>query len=273
MIVDNTQCQLGEGALWHPLRQELFWCDILGQRLYTQKKHWQFDTFVSAAGWIDNTSLLLASARALHRFNIATGDLNDICPLEADNPVTRSNDGRADPQGGFWIGTMGINAETDAGAIYRYYKGELRRLFAPITISNAICFGPDGSVAYFTDTPTQRIMRVTLDSDGWPTGDPSVHIDLSETYFRPDGAVVDAAGNLWNAQFGASRVAVYTPAGKFMAAYGFPARQTTCPAFGGHDLRTLFCTSAAVGLTGPDEGKTYGIKTETTGQTEHQVIL
>lgn len=273
MIFDDTQCQLGEGPLWHPEREQLFWCDILGHRLHTKGKHWQFDTYVSAAGWIDHDTLLIASTRALHRFDITTGDHTEICPLEADNPVTRSNDGRADPQGGFWIGTMGIDAEDGAGAIYRYYKGELRQLFAPITISNAICFAPDGKTAYFTDTPTQQIMRVALDADGWPNGDPVLHIDLSGTDFRPDGAIVDAAGNLWNAQWGTSRVAGYTPDGSFITAYDFPAKQTSCPAFGGPDLQTLFCTSAAVGLTGDDEGKTFAIPTDIAGQAEHRVIL
>ncbi len=269
MIFDDTQCQLGEGPLWHPSRQQLFWFDILGRRLYTKGQHWQFDTYVSAAG----DTLLIASAVALHKFTISTGKHEVVCDLEADNPVTRSNDGRADPQGGFWIGTMGINAEEGAGAIYRYYKGELRQLFAPITISNAICFAPDGKTAYFTDTPTQKIMRVELDADGWPTGDLVLHIDLHGTDFRPDGAVVDANGNLWNAQWGAGRVAGYDPQGAFLESYNFAGHQSSCPAFGGADLSTLFCTSAAVGLDGPEQGKTFAVKTNIKGQAEHRVIL
>lgn len=273
MIYDATQCALGEGPLWHPVRQQLFWFDILGHRLHTKGQHWQFDTFVSAAGWVDESRIIVASAMALHLFDIANGTRDTLCDLEADNPVTRSNDGRADPQGGFWIGTMGINAEDGAGAIYRYYKGALRQLFAPVTISNAICFAPDGHTAYFTDTPTQQIMRVALDKDGWPTSQPEIHIDLSGTAFRPDGAVVDAQGNLWNAQWGAGRVAGYSPVGTFIESYSFAAAQTSCPAFGGSDLTTLYCTSAAVGLSGADEGKTFTTPTTHKGQAEHQVIL
>ena len=90
---------------------------------------------------------------------------------------------------------------------------------------------------------------------------------------RPDGAVVDAQGNLWNAQWGASRVAGYRPDGTFIESFDFEAKQTSCPAFGGDDLGTLFCTSAATGLDGPDEGKTYFTTTSYKGQAEHQVIL
>ncbi|MDP5085117.1 MAG: SMP-30/gluconolactonase/LRE family protein [Yoonia sp.] len=273
MIYDDTQCELGEGPLWHPTRKELFWFDILGKRLHRKGQLWQFEDYVSAAGWLDQNTLLIATSNALRHFDITTGDHQVIVPLEADNPVTRSNDGRADPQGGFWIGTMGINAEVGAGAIYRYYKGELRRLFAPITISNAICFAPDGRTAYFTDTPTQKIMRVALDAQGWPVGDPVLHIDLAGTDFRPDGAVVDASGNLWNAQWGMGRVAGYDPEGQFIESFSFAGRQTSCPAFGGDDFSTLFCTSAAVGLSGGDQGKTFCVQTRYTGQAEHRVIL
>ena len=274
MIFDDTPCQLGEGPLWHPTRNQLFWFDILGHRLHTKGRHWQFDTYVSAAGWVDQDTLIVASAKALHRFDIATGDHSEICALDADNNVTRSNDGRADPQGGFWIGTMGINAEKDAGAIYRYYKGELRQLFAPITISNAICFAPDGKTAYFTDTPKALIMRVYLDDHGWPSGTPEVYIDMAKSGDHPDGAVVDIHGNFWNAQWGQGRVAGYTPAGDFIKAYEFPAPQTTCPAFGGPDRTTLFCTSAATGLPENDSnGRTFQVATDITGQAEHRVII
>ncbi|MEJ6396975.1 SMP-30/gluconolactonase/LRE family protein [Yoonia sp. 208BN28-4] len=273
MIFDDTQCTLGEGPLWHPVRQQLFWFDILGKRLHTKGQHWQFDEYVSAAGWVDQTTLLIASQTQLFTFDIETEDMTYVHGLESDNTVTRSNDGRADPQGGFWIGTMGIKAEDKAGAIYRYYRGELRCLFPKITISNAICFAPDGATAYYTDTPTQKIMRVALDDDGWPVGKPALHIDLRGTDFRPDGAVVDADGTLWNAQWGNARVAGYAPDGTFLTAHDLPAQQTTCPAFGSPDLTTLHCTSAADGLTGPEDGKTFAVQTSTIGQAEHRVIL
>ena len=172
MIFDDTQCSLGEGPLWRPLREQLFWFDINNHRLHTVGQLWQFETFVSAAGWVDKDHLLIASALELFLFNLQTGDRKTICPLEADNPMTRSNDGRADPQGGFWIGTMGQNLETGAGAIYRFYKGELRKVYSDISVSNSICFSPEGKNAFYTDTPTQIIMRQALDEDGWPTGAP-----------------------------------------------------------------------------------------------------
>jgi sugar lactone lactonase YvrE len=232
-IFDERCCQLGEGPLWHPERQQLFWFDILSKQLLSrengQSRSWQFDRHVSAAGWVDRDRLLIASERDLFLFDLNSGTETSICPLEADNSITRSNDGRADPHGGFWIGTMGKNAELQAGAIYRYYRGEVRCLFDKITISNAICFSPCGQTAYFTDTVTACIMQIALDQNGWPEGDPTVFDDLSDQSLNPDGAVVDADGNVWIAQWGASRIAAYKPDGSYFHEETFPASQIFGP--------------------------------------------
>ncbi|WP_428641978.1 SMP-30/gluconolactonase/LRE family protein [Roseibium sp.] len=276
-IFDERQCLLGEGPLWHPERQQLFWFDILNKRLLSREngtpKTWQFDEYVSAAGWVTRNELLVASASKLFLFDLESEISKKLCDLEADNPVTRSNDGRADPKGGFWIGTMGINLEHGAGSIYRYFKGELRKLYGDITCSNAICFAPDGNTAYFCDTKTRMIRKVALDDNGWPAGAPETFVDLSPEDLKPDGAVVDSEGYLWNAQWGASRVARYAPDGSFVEAVSFPASQTSCPAFGGADLNTLFVTTASEGLTGPEEGKTFFAQVSARGQSEHRVVL
>ncbi len=283
MIFDERRCELGEGPLWHPLRQQLYWFDILRNRLLTrsgaQTKEWVFGERVSAAGWVSADELLVASETALFRFNLDTGVRSDVIALEADRPHTRSNDGRADPQGGFWIGTMGKKAEPRQGAIWRYYKGELRKLYADISISNSIAFGPVGRLAQFSDTVTGKVMRVALDADGWPKGEPSVFLDLSVHGIHPDGAVIDAEGILWLAEWGSSRVAAYAPDGSLLRAISFDAPQTSCPAFGGPDMTTLFCTTAREHLDAgslaafPDSGMTFAATDVARGQSEHQVIL
>jgi sugar lactone lactonase YvrE len=271
---DARVCALGEGALWHPTLGKLFWFDILGMRMLCDDgREWQFDEHVSAAGWINDTQLLVASETKLFRFHLASGASEDIVALEADNPVTRSNDGRADPWGGFWIGTMGKSAETDAGAIYRLYQGKLIKLFGDITISNAICFSPDRKYAYATDTPTKVILQIPLDENGFPKGDIDPFIDLTDEGLNPDGAIIAADGSVLNAQWGASRVARYDRNGAFVEAFELPTSQITCPSLGGADMMTLFATSAANGQTDPDAGKTFAISTKITGQKEHQIKL
>jgi len=277
-VYDSRVCLLGEGPLWHPLRKQLFWFDILGKKLLSQEDgkplEWSFDEHVSAAGWVDLNTLLIASETALWRYDLTDNSQTKVVALEADNPDTRSNDGRADPQGGFWIGTMGKKAEKGAGSIYRYCCGELRKLFGSINVSNSICFDPDGTTAYFTDTHQRKIMRQMLDATtGWPIGSPEVYLDLSDTDLNPDGSVVDSIGCLWNAQWGANRIVRYCLNAQEMAVYEVPAVQASCPAFGGDDLRTLFVTSASIGQKGEADGQTFQLSTDVVGQQEHAVIL
>jgi len=283
-IHEDTPCALGEGPLWHPVRDQLFWFDILGQRLLTREegatRSWHFDRIVSAAGWVDRDRLLIASETDLFVFDLGTGASETLCPLEADRPDTRSNDGRADPWGGFWIGTMGKAAETGAGAFYRWHQGELRQLHLRISIPNSLCFSPDRRYAYFTDTATRIIRRQPLDAEtGWPSGEAEDWLDLNGEELNPDGSVTDAEGNLWNAQWGASRVACYSPEGRFLRAVSFPGRHTSCPAFGGKDFTTLFCTTARENLPAdvieaePENGLTFAQDGAGRGLPEYKVML
>lgn len=277
-VFDDTPCDLGEGPLWHPERGQLFWFDINSHSLHTrigdETRMWQFDDYVSAAGWVDRSRLLVASATALLLFDVESGSRELLCPLEADNPVTRCNDGRADPQGGFWIGTMGKEKETRAGSIWRYHRGEMRRLFGDWTIPNAICFAPQGDVAYFADTPLGKIWRQRLDVHGWPTGDPELFLTLPALDYRPDGAVVDAGGDLWIAHYGHGKVTRHAPDGQEKQSLAVPAARCTCPAFGGDDLSTLHVTTARQFMDNPTpaDGCTYVMQTDTKGQPEHRVI-
>ena len=285
MIHDTRPCQLGEGALWHPTRRQFFWFDIIGQKLLTRDRDgdrmWRFPEMVSAAAWVSEDVLLIAGERDLFLLDLETEEIEPLADLESNQPGNRSNDGRADRQGGFWIGTMGKDPDTRAGkgAIYRFCKGELRLLYPGLSIPNAICFAPDGHTAYFTDTAAQIIQKVALDAKGWPSAAPEPFVDLRSEGLYPDGAVTDADGNLWNAQWGASRVACYSPQGKFLRAIAFPAPHTSCPSFGGPDLTTLFCTTALEGMSpddiaaAPDAGKTFATPSGTRGLPEPRVLL
>lgn len=282
-VYDSRPCLLGEGALWHPERGQLFWFDVLSGRLLsrrgTDRFEWQFEEMVSAAGWIDRDRLLIASETELFTFDIESGATVHVVPLEAEDMMTRSNDGRADPFGGFWISTMGKAAEPGAGAIYRLYCGQFRRIFSGLTIPNAICFAPDGRRAYFTDTETRQVLAVVLGAEGWPEGAPEVLVDLTSEALNPDGAVTDAEGNLWIAQWGAGRVAVYNPEGRFLRAVTVGAGQSSCPAFGGPAFSTLFVTSAREGMdeaalsADPLAGQVFAVETGATGRPEPRVRL
>ena len=278
-------CTLGEGPLWHPLREQLFWFDIPAGALYGcdasggDMRSWNFDEPASAAGWVDENTLVIATASGLQQFDIETGARDLLAEMESDNPVTRSNDGRTGPDGSFWIGTMGRNLEPHAGAYYRFRQGKLSRVIGSMSIPNATCFAPDGRTAYVADTTERLIWRWPLDAAGNPASERIVHIDLKSENVKPDGAVCDVQGYLWNAQYGSSRIVRYAPDGSEDTVLTLPVSQPTCPAFGGKNLNTLYVTSASENLSPqalanePDAGKIIVLGVDVAGIPETRLKL
>lgn len=247
-------CKLGEGPVYDAHTKTVWWFDILQSILC----EYQFQSGVSrqhdlpfaasALARVDDQRQLLFTERGLYLREIATGDLVLHYAIEADNKLTRSNDARVHPSGAFWLGTMGWQAEQGAGSIYWYYKGELRRLYENITISNAICFSPDGRMGYFADTALRQVMRVPLNpQNGLPVGNPELFLDDFPAG-NPDGAVVDAQGNFWVALWGGFQIAGYAPAGSLLQTISLPVSQPSCPAFIGETACQMLVTSAWVGL-------------------------
>jgi sugar lactone lactonase YvrE len=267
------------------LRGQLFWFDIPAGKLFACNVSggdlcsWSFGEPASAAGWVDEKTLVIATASGLQRFDIASGARDLLVEMEPDNPVTRANDGRIGPDGSFWIGTMGRNLEPHAGAYYRFKHGKLSRIIESMSIPNATCFAPDGRTAYIADTTEQVIWRWPLDASGNPLGERIVHIDLRPDNVYPDGAVCDVEGYLWNAQYGSSRIVRYAPDGSTDTVIALPVSRPTCPAFGGKDLRTLYVTSACENLspaaraTEPDAGKIIVLEVDVAGIPETRLKL
>ncbi|GAA0614534.1 SMP-30/gluconolactonase/LRE family protein [Paenochrobactrum glaciei] len=262
----DISCLLGEGPTYDRYSDTAWWFDILNKQLFeyrfgddSLKKH-ELPFAASALARIDEKRQCLFTEQGLYIRQCDDGSLSLLHAIEAENKHTRSNDARVHPSGAFWLGTMGWNAEKEAGSIYHYNRGELQTLFKGVTIPNAICFSPDGSVGYYADTALQQVMRVNLDvANGLPIDEPEIFITDFPENGAPDGAVTDAYGNIWIALWGASMVGGYDPQGHLFQTISVPAQQVSCPAFIGTDARRMLVTSAAVGLeedvqTGTDGG-------------------
>ena len=283
----DSRCELGEGPFWHPLLKRLFWFDILNNTLFSAGEdghvvdRFTFKDHASAAGVIDEDHLLVAQAGALLKLELSTDTTTLVTPLEPDKPGNRTNDGRVDKTGGLWIGTMSRHGGRDkgAGALYRYRAGELLTILPEQTIPNSTCFSPDGRTAYFADTMTHVIRRVTLDpATGLPNG-PWEDFASTGDQGGPDGAVVDSEGYLWSARWGASCVVRHAPDGSVDRVIDVPVSRVSCPAFGGEDLRTLYLTTAREGMTDeelerePLAGSVFSIRVDVPGQPETLVVL
>ncbi|PBB81502.1 MAG: SMP-30/gluconolactonase/LRE family protein [Mesorhizobium sp.] len=284
-VFSDHICQLGEGPSYDPGTETLFWFDIVNGKLLEKPlagalKIHDLGVMASAIAVIDDARQLIATEIGLQVRDVATGKLTLHTPIEADNPLTRSNDSRVHPCGALWTGTMGKDEGKGAGAIYWFFKGELRRLFSDITVSNSICFSDDGTIAYYTDTATGLLMRVACDpATGLPTGEPNIFVDHRSQKGYVDGSVVDRDGVLWNAVWGGKAVKAYSPDGMLLREIPMPVTQPSCPAFVGPNADRLAVTSAWKGKDDkqrkldPQAGMTFLLDIPVRGRFEPRVLI
>jgi sugar lactone lactonase YvrE len=249
---------LGESPMWHPREQVLYWCDIPGKRLNrwdpkrAELSHWDFDTEpASCAPHLDG-SLLLAMRDGLWRFDPRSGERAALSPPPYDPSTERFNDGKCDPQGRFWVGTIHEPREPRA-ALYRWAGGELTRQADGITTSNGLGWSPNGRTMYWSDTKAHTVYAFDFEPAGGELSNRRVFAsfpikqagqDLATYGGRPDGAAVDAEGCYWVAMFEGQRLLRLSPDGQTLREVVLPARCPTMPCFGGADLRTLYVTTS-----------------------------
>ena len=279
LLVDS-RCTLGEGIVWDGRRDALLWTDIEGATLWLHHtddgstRTWRLPGRLGSLALCDSGKLLLALAKALVLADIdRQGDgvlaVDVLVPLEVDLPSTRTNDGRTDRAGNFVFGTMNEDPDrAPVGSFYQYSRRHgLRRLaLGGVAIPNSICFGPDGRTMYYCDSMSGRILQCRYDAESAEVSDVRPFAEFGAGRGLPDGSIVDADGCLWNAEWGAAVVRRYTPAGTLEREIAVPAKNPTCPAFGGRDLTELYVTSARQEMTDeelaarPDAGGVYAAR-------------
>jgi L-arabinonolactonase len=256
-----AQCVLGEGPVWDHRLGALWFTDIQSARLLRLAwpsralERFALPERLGSLGLTnDPETLVCAFASGFALFAPSPGTIRWLHKTEPAWRGIRMNDGRVDRQGRFWAGSMIEDASIaplDGGTLYRLDAVDQvpEALFSGIRISNSICFSPCGRRFYFADTPTQAIMTFDLDAASGALSDRSAFATLEGDAF-PDGSDVDAAGRVWNAEWGSGRVTARTPDGPVVARIELPVSQVSCVTFGGADLDHLFVTTARDGLSG-----------------------
>ncbi|MCK0197698.1 SMP-30/gluconolactonase/LRE family protein [Ancylobacter sp. 6x-1] len=279
-VLDAARCHLGEGPAYDAASDTAWWFDILGRHLHEAKLDsgavtvHALPVMASALAVVDDARHVLVAENGLHLRDSRSGAMTHLAPIEDEDARTRSNDARVHPSGTLWSSTMGRRAERGLGSIYAFRGGEARLLFTGLTIPNAICFSPDGSVGYFADTSEGRLYRVGLDPEtALPLEEPRLLL-RHEGPGGLDGAVTDAEGLIWCAIWGGGCVHAYSPAGRRVRRVAVPARQPSCPVFVGPRFDRLLVTSAwqdmgeAARAADPGHGQTFLLDVGTQGRAE-----
>ena len=251
--------QLGESPFWHPDEAALYWCDIPGKALHRwhpdseRHTHWSLSEEPGCCAPLPGGDLLLAQRDGLFRFKPASGERSRLAAPPYDPKIERFNDGKADPHGRLWVGTIYEPRNAPQATLNRWADGRLQRMAGDITVSNGLAFSPDGRTILWSDTFSHRIFA--FDFDGalgtlsrqrvlaeFPLKQPDQ--DLATYGGRPDGAAMDAEGACWVAMFEGQRLLRLAPDGHVLDELPLPVRCPTMPCFGGPDLRTLYVTTA-----------------------------
>jgi len=263
--LETERYSLGEGIRWDEVRGELAWVDIAttsSRMMRARVVEGGLDIFQTyefepgftvfapfedrARGWMAGYGDALVHLTE----DGQTKRLVTIVTEDAD--VVRTNDGSADPWGGFWVGTMGKQAQSEFGSLYWYRDGEVTTVRSKTTIANGTSWSPDLTTMYWTDSALGTIFRASVQADGTPGPfEPFIVLpDPSEA--APDGHCVDENGHLWVAVWGAREVREYNSAGEQVGRVKVDARQVSCCTLGGPTGTTLFITTAQEGYSAED---------------------
>ncbi|WP_415253616.1 SMP-30/gluconolactonase/LRE family protein [Thermomonas sp.] len=247
----DSPCTLGESILWCERRRVLYWADIIAAQLWRHDpatgdtRHWPLPASLGCLALAEDGRLLLGLAKGLYASDVeAQLDapqllLEKLTDVEAGDAHTRINDGRADRHGGFVFGTKSEWPDRRrAGRFYQFTAAHgLRQLALPAAaIPNSICFDASGTRMYFCDSLEPRILHCDYDAATAQVADVRTFVELDAANASPDGAIIDAEGALWNAQWGACRVVRYLPDGSMSAIVQLPTSQPSCCTLQGDTL-------------------------------------
>jgi sugar lactone lactonase YvrE len=250
IAVHAANAVTGEVPFWDARRGLLWWVDIQGQRLlawHPETARHDVHNLPLMPGLIASLAdgrLLLGLEDGLYPFEPDHGLQERLVAVEADDPRTRVNDGKPDPAGRLWFGTMErMGSGEPIGRLYRLdLDGRLAMVRQNVRVPNGFTFAPDGKTFYFADSRTHVLEAFAYDAATGEIGPPRPFARYGETEI-PDGACIDAEGALWIAVVGGNRIERRLADGTLDTIVEVPVSRPTMPMLGGADGRTLFVTS------------------------------
>ncbi len=250
----DAAADLGEGPVWDARSGELIWLDVTRHLIHRLETSTQRRRTASVGQEIGAVGLrasggLVGALRDGFALIDDVGGCELISDTERDRADTRMNDGKVDPAGRFWAGTMAFDEREGAGTLYRLEAGgRVEPVLRGLTISNGMDWSADRRLMYFIDSPTCRVDIFDYEDDTGAIRGRRPFCEIPIDGAVPDGMTVDEEGALWVAIWGGSCVLRFAPDGTPAGRVTLPVSQVTSCAFGGPDLDDLYITTASNGL-------------------------
>jgi len=248
----DAKAVLGEGPVWRAETQDLVWVDIESTRVCCfnpatgENQTWDVGEKPGLAVPTKQGDLILGTSVGFVRLDLASGVLSPIIDPEQDLPNNRFNDGKVDPEGRLWAGTMGLDEAPNVGSLYRLNRNlSTDKLFDQVTISNGMAWTSDQKTFYYIDSPTRRVDVFDCDMAGGTVSDRRTAFELPEGMGYPDGMSIDNEGMLWVALWQGWGVARFAPGGALLAKVEVPVECVTSCCFGGENWDELYITTSS----------------------------
>lgn len=259
-VVVPTNDTLGEGPSWDAEGNRLLWVDIESHQLHIyypesgENVTYEVGQLIGAVVPYREDEVIVALYEGFHKYRLSTGELTFIANPEQDHPNNRFNDGKCDPFGRFWAGTMSLEDQKNRGSLYCLdHDLSIRKVLSNVSTSNGLGWSPDGSVMYYIDTPTSQVDAFDYDGITGSISNRRVAFKMPEDAGFPDGMTVDSEGMLWIAEWDGGRVGRWNPhTGDLLDTIEVPAGHVTSCVFGGSDLEDLYITTACAGMKDED---------------------
>ncbi len=256
-LVVDSKSLLGEGAIWHAKTATLYWVDIERHHLYVYDPGTRANRTIDLGQRIGTVvpkktgGLLLALEDGFSHLDLQTETITKIVDPEADIADNRFNDGKCDPAGRFWAGTVSLTGKRETASVYRLDKDySVSQMISRVSISNGIVWSLDKSKMYYIDTPTQQVAAYDYDDRTGGIANRTVAVTVPRQMGLPDGMTIDAQGKLWIALFGGSAVTRWDPdTSKLLEKVTIPVQNVTSCALGGELLQDMYVTTAREGMT------------------------
>ena len=259
-VVYPIKTILGEGSLWDEKRQVLMWVDIMDCKVYCynpkDRSNRGYDVGEHVGTVVlDNSGIFhLALVDGIAKLDPETGLLTKGIMPEANKPGNRFNDGKCDPRGRFWAGTMAYDLTEAAGALYCFDgKGNYETKLHDVSISNGLVWSSDETKFYFIDSLTYELHSYDYNPETSDISNKELVRQFSKSDGLPDGMTIDSEDYLWVALFWGHKVIRIDPAnGEIVYEVEIPAPNVTSCAFGGHMLNELYISTATASMTEED---------------------